>query len=175
MHRCGPETHRLTHRAFEPDDADVFYRLNSHPDVMRYTCEDMLPSEAAARRAILDYPDFREHGFGRWACVLKSTGQVIGFCGLKYLPEFDSVDVGYRFFPEYWGQGIATEACHASVAFGFSELNLPIILGFVKAENRASRRVLEKVGFRDCGLTSVGDVCAHRFECHRPRQSDGHD
>lgn len=172
MHLSGPETSRLTHRAFEPDDAAVFYRLNTHPDVMRYTCDDRPASEAAARQAIVEYPDFREHGFGRWACILKATGQVIGFCGLKFLSEVDSVDVGYRFFPEYWGQGFATEACRASVTFGFQELNLPVILAFVKAENAASRRVVEKVGFHDCGLTSVGDVCAHRFECYRSEQRD---
>lgn len=168
----GPETRRLRHRAFTPDDADALYRLNSHPEVMRYTCEPMLTSVAEARQAIIDYPDFRQHGFGRWACVLKSTDQIIGFCGLKYLDEFQAVDVGYRFFPEFWGQGLATEACRASVEFGFTTLQLPRILAFAIAENKASIRVLQKTGFASHGPTECSGVCALRFEQQHPGLPD---
>ena len=59
--------------------------------------------------------DYRKHGFGRWGVVLKATGRLIGFAGLKYLDELREVDVGYRLLPEYWGMGLATEAAQASV------------------------------------------------------------
>jgi RimJ/RimL family protein N-acetyltransferase len=52
---------------------------------MRFTGELLLPSLDAAREAIKNYPDFDTTGYGRWACVLKETNTVIGFCGLKYL------------------------------------------------------------------------------------------
>lgn len=172
QHLIGPQTPRLSHRAFCPDDAPTFYRLNSHPEVMRYTCEPMLTSEDEARRAIQAYPDFERHGFGRWACVQKSDNAIIGFCGLKYLEEFDAVDVGYRFFPQYWGMGIATEACRVCVEFGFDVLKLPRILGFVKPENTASIRVLEKVGFHDRGMTTCGSDSALRFEMESPLARD---
>ncbi|HCT45802.1 MAG: GNAT family N-acetyltransferase [Phycisphaerae bacterium] len=152
-YRSGPATERIEHRAFTLDDCESFYHLNSHPEVMRYTGEPPLRSLMDARRAIADYPDFETVGFGRWACVLKDTGAVIGFCGLKYLPELEEVDVGFRFFPEYWGQGIATETCSACIAFGFEVLKLDRILGLVLTENKASIRVLEK-----CGLTQNGEV-----------------
>ncbi len=151
--RTGPETNRIEHRAFTLDDAEDFYRLNSHPIVMRYTGEPPLDSLEDARRAIINYQDFETIGYGRWACVLKETSSVIGFCGLKYLPELDEVDVGFRFLPEYWGQGIATETCNACIEFGFNTLKLDRILGLVLTENAASIRVLEK-----CGLTRNGDI-----------------
>ncbi len=152
-YRSGPETERIEHRAFTLDDAEAFYRLDSHPEVMRFTGEPQLASLDQARQAIADYPDFDTVGYGRWACVLKESRKVIGFCGLKYLTELNEVDVGFRFFPDYWGQGIATETCSACIAFGFETLNLERILGLVLPENNASIRVLEK-----CGMTRSGEV-----------------
>ena len=152
-YRVGPETERIMHRAFTLADCDAFYRLNSHPEVMRFTGEPPLQSIDEAQRAITSYPDFETIGYGRWACVLKDTGAVVGFCGLKFLPELDEVDVGFRFFPEYWGQGIATETSRACIDFGFDVLKLDRILGLVLSENTASIRVLEK-----CGLVRNGEV-----------------
>lgn len=146
VYRNGPETDRLIHRAFSASDAEAFLNLNSDQQVMKYTCEPLLQSLAEARRCILDYPDFDEIGFGRWACVLKSNQTVIGFCGLKYLPDLQTVDVGYRFLPEYWGQGLATEACIASLNFGLMTIKLPEIIGLVLPDNTASIRVLQKAG-----------------------------
>ncbi|HGY92542.1 MAG TPA: N-acetyltransferase [Planctomycetes bacterium] len=147
-HLVGPETKRLEHRAFEVDDAEAFFALNGDPEVMRFTGEPMLSSVDEARQAISDYTDFEEFGFGRWACVLKSEGTVVGFCGLKYLRDLDEVDVGYRFIPEYWGRGLATEACVASLDFGFNVLGLEQIVAFVLPGNAASFRVLEKAGMQ---------------------------
>ncbi len=147
-HRQGPETSRLRLRAFSADDADDFYALNSHPEVLRYTGEPPLESLEAARVAIETYPDWAQYGFGRWACELKETQRVIGFCGLKHLPELNEVDLGFRFLPQYWGQGLATEASLASLKFGREVLQLQRIIALVLAENAGSVRVLEKVGLQ---------------------------
>lgn len=144
----GPTTERLELRALTADDAEAFHRLNSDPDVMRYTGEPPLESLEEAKVAIAEYPDFDSVGFGRWGCVLRGQKTIIGFCGLKHLAELDAVDVGYRFLPEYWGRGLATEACAASVRFGFDTLGLKHIIAMVLPENRGSIRVLEKVGMR---------------------------
>ncbi|WP_145385828.1 GNAT family N-acetyltransferase [Stieleria neptunia] len=159
----GPETTRLEHRVFTLDDASEFFALNGNPDVMHWTGEPLLTSLDAAREAIAKYPDFLEVGYGRWACVLKQTRAVIGFCGLKYLPELDVVDVGYRFHPEYWGHGFATEACAACLDFGFDTLRLREIFGFVLPMNVASIRVLEKVGMQSDGEVMYDGLLALRF------------
>lgn len=144
----GPETKRLFHREFMVDDTEAVFSLNSNPEVMRYTGEPLLQSLDAARQSILDYPDFNEVGFGRWACVLKENNAVIGFSGLKYLKDLDCVDVGYRLLPEYWGHGYATESCIACLKFGFKEMGLKEIVGLALPENTASIRVLEKSGMQ---------------------------
>ncbi len=163
-YRTGPETERLQHRAIIIDDAEAFFALNSDPDVMHYTGEPPLQSLDEARNAILTYPDFETVGYGRWACILKASGGFIGFCGLKYLPELDAVDLGYRFFPEYWGRGLATEACRACIEFGFETLKLDQIIGLVLPENAASIRVLEKVGMQLAGEITTEGETALRYE-----------
>ena len=171
-HKAGPETSRLQHRAFTVDDAGAFFALNSHPEVMRFTGEPPLPSLEAAREAIASYPDFDTVGYGRWACVLKETRTIIGFCGLKYLPLLDAVDVGYRFLPEYWGRGLATEACRASLEFGFDTLQLERIVGLVLPENVASIRVLEKVGMQADGRVVDDGELVLRYSISRRGWND---
>ncbi|MFG0275674.1 MAG: GNAT family N-acetyltransferase [Phycisphaerales bacterium] len=151
IHRTGPETDRLRHRAFTPDDAPAFFALNSDPEVMRFTGETPVASLGDAAAAIASYPDFETVGFGRWACVRKDTGAVIGFCGLKRLPDLHEVDIGYRLLPAHWGQGFATEACAACMRFGFERIGLERIIALVLPANTRSIRVLEKVGLRPEG------------------------
>jgi RimJ/RimL family protein N-acetyltransferase len=147
-HRRGPSTERIILRAFEASDAEALFRLNSHPDVMRFTGEPPMTSVDAAREGIERYPDWERYGYGRWACVLRSEGEdaaPIGFCGLKFLEDHDEVDVGYRFLPQYWGRGLATEVATASIEFGFSTLGLTEIVAYVLPDNQGSIRVLSKL------------------------------
>ncbi len=151
IYTTGPETPRLKLRALTEEDAEDVFALNSHPDVMKYTGEPPFRSLEDAVERIRTYPDFEERGFGRWGCLHKADQRVIGFCGLKYLSELDAVDLGYRLLPQYWGQGLATEAALATVAFGFDVLKLSEIIGLVMPGNVASIRVLEKVGMQPQG------------------------
>src|SRR5262249_8110165 len=109
------QTERLLLREFVEADAEAFLALGSDPAVNRYTGDPGLASLEQALEIMRAYPmaDYQRHGYGRWACVLKETGQVIGFAGLKYLPELDEVDLGYRLLAAYWGRGLATEASRA--------------------------------------------------------------
>ena len=144
------ETDRLLLREYVEEDADAFFKLNSDPQVLRFVPDKALPNVEQARQILIDHPiaDYRKHGFGRGACILKSTGENIGFAGLKYLEELGEVDVAYRLMPTYWGQGLATEAALASVRYGFADLGLKRIIGLAMPENIASVRVLEKSGLR---------------------------
>ena len=166
----GPTTERLMHRTFTVADADVAYALNSDPEVLRYTGDVPLTSVSHARQFIAGYTDFDTVGYGRWACVLRQTQVVIGFCGLKYLPDMGVVDVGFRLLPRYWGMGLATEACTACVAFGFETIGLKQIVAYVMPENTASVRVLEKSGLRfetECTYDGI-PVCRFVADASEP-------
>ena len=144
------ETDRLLLREYVEDDAEAFFKLNSDPEVLRFVPDKALLNVEQARQILVDHPiaDYRKYGFGRGACILKSTGEQIGFAGLKYLDELGEVDVAFRLMRAHWGQGLATEAALASVRFGFADLDLKRIIGLVMPENIASVRVLEKTGLR---------------------------
>src|SRR5437660_4900251 len=144
------KTERFIVRQCVDDDAEAFFKLNSDPDVLRFVPDKRLLNIEQARQILIDHPiaDYRKHGFGRGACILKSTGEQIGFAGLKYLEELGEVDVAYRLMRTHWSLGLATEAALASVRFGFADLDLKRIIGLVMPENIASVRVLEKTGLR---------------------------
>ena len=144
------ETDRLLLREYVEEDAETFFKLNSDPEVLRFVPDKRLLNVEQAGQILVDHPiaDYRKYGFGRGACILKSTGEQIGFAGLKYLEELGEVDVAYRLLPKYWGQGLATETALASVRYGFADLDLKRIIGLVMPANVASVRVLEKTGLR---------------------------
>jgi RimJ/RimL family protein N-acetyltransferase len=159
MGRLILETPRLLLREFEEGDAATFYVLGSDPAITRYTGDPGggLRSVEHAAEVLRSHPlaDYREYRFGRWACVLKQSAAVVGFAGLKRLPELGS-RCGYRFLPVHWGTGLATEAGRAVLRYGFETLGLRQVIGLVEPKNAASNRVLEKLGLRPDGLVSMG-------------------
>jgi RimJ/RimL family protein N-acetyltransferase len=148
------ETERLWLREFVEEDTPAFLRIMSDPLVTHSTGDGGVITLEQAREVLLSRPiaDYQKHGFGRWACVLKKSGEVIGFAGLKYLDELKEVDIGYRLLPGYWGFGLATEAARAAIAHGFARLGLQMIIGLVLPDNVASVRVLEKCGLMFTGM-----------------------
>ena len=144
------ETERLLIRPFSLEDADAFLPLVSLPEVLRFTGESPLASADEARELLKDRQlrDYELYGYGRMACIEKASGRLIGFSGLKYLDDIRETDVGYRFLPEAWGKGYASESTAAIMEVHPAQFGLTRIIGLVDPENRASVRVLRK-----CGLT----------------------
>ena len=123
---------------------------------MRYTPAgpDRNATETAAR--IAGYQRHQaERGFSKWIIVDRNSGRPIGDAGLLFIPEYDWIDFGYRLAQPYWGQGLATEAASAWMERAFGELRLSRLVSIVHPENRASIRILAKLGFRE---ESRGDV-----------------
>ncbi len=141
------ETERLVLREITLDDKEDLFTLHSYPEVQKYTGEPVVESLDEMEKAILGrIAHYKKYGFGRWATFLKEGKQFVGWAGLLYLPEFDEIDLGYRFLPEYWGIGIATEASRAILTYGFDTLKLKKIIAIAMKENKASIKVMEKIG-----------------------------
>src|SRR5438067_12580616 len=92
------ETDRLLLRQYVEADAEAFFKLNSDPEVLRFVPDKGLLNVEQARQILVDHPiaDYRKYGFGCGACFFKSTGEQIGFAGLKYLEAFGEVYVVFR-------------------------------------------------------------------------------
>jgi RimJ/RimL family protein N-acetyltransferase len=143
------ETERLILREMVLEDAKDMFRLHSNPEVQRYTGEDVITSLEDIPDKIKEFQNRDKNlGFGRWITILKKENQVVGWSGLAYLPEFNDIDIGYRFLPEYWGIGIATEASRAILSYGFNSLKLKKIIAIAYKENEASIKVMKKVGMQ---------------------------
>ena len=144
------ETARLLLRPFTVDDAAAWLPLISLPEVLRFLGETPTASVDEARRQLLARPlhDYAAYGFGRMAVIEQSSGRLVGFSGLKYVPALDEVDVGYRFLPDCWGKGYATESAAALMGAGRREHGIGRIVGQVHPGHLASARVLVKLGLR---------------------------
>lgn len=139
------ETNRLYLRELSVDDAENFFQLNSDEEVIRYTGDKAFTSIDDAKLFLENYNPYLEYGYGRWAVIDKSNETFLGWCGLKYSPEVDEVDIGFRFLKKYWNNGFATESAKACIDFGFNKLNLQTIVGRSMEANSASIKVLEKL------------------------------
>ncbi|MBL7925182.1 MAG: GNAT family N-acetyltransferase [Bacteroidia bacterium] len=142
------ETSRCRMREMQPGDGPVFYELNLDPEVIRYTGDQPFESVEAATDFLKNYDAYRKYGMGRWVVEQKDDGRILGWCGLKYLADEQEVDIGYRFFRRYWGQGFATETARCCIGYGFDVLRLPRIIGRSAVANLPSVRVLEKCGLK---------------------------
>ncbi|WP_400190617.1 GNAT family N-acetyltransferase [Hymenobacter sp. B81] len=143
-----PETDRLALRRLSLDDLDAVFRLDSDPAVMRYIIppRTLEGTREYLQEVVGDYPRFP--GLGRWAVIDKASGQLAGIHLLKHLEASGHIEVGYRFFPAYWGRGYATEMTRALLHYGFHQLDLQQIVGITNPANLASQHVLEKCGLR---------------------------
>ena len=153
------ETDRLLLRKFTEADALLLYELNLDPEVIRYT-HDPITDVEHARKILNDVilPQYVLYDHGRWAVHLRSNLEFTGWCGLKYLPETNEVDLGYRFMKKFWGNGYATEAALACIEYGFSNLHLHQVVGRALPGNIASIKVLEK-----CGMKYLHEEVMHGY------------
>jgi len=143
------ETDRLILERLRPEHRDELGRLHRDPQVMATLGGVRSPEETERVLAAIDL-HWEQYGFGLWAVREKATALFAGRGGLKHMNigECDEVEVAYALLPQYWGQGLATELAVASVRAGFERLHRPDLVCFTLTTNRASQRVMEKVGFR---------------------------
>jgi RimJ/RimL family protein N-acetyltransferase len=163
------ETEKLLLRKITEEDAAEIFLLNADQDVIRYTSDPALQSFDDAVKLIetIIRPQYHLYNHGRWAVILKQTNEFTGWCGLKYLPETDAIDLGYRFHKKYWGQGIASEAAKASLKYGFEKLLMKKITGRAMKENIASIKVLEKCGMKFLNEADLHEHPAFIYEITR--------
>jgi RimJ/RimL family protein N-acetyltransferase len=145
------ETERLVLRRFTAADVDDLFALDNDPAVMRFlnggtpTPRDVIERDFLP--LILGYYK-RFSGYGFWAATEKATGAFLGWFSVRPRDEVHPavVELGYRLNRVAWGHGYATEGARALIGHGFSLLGMERVYATTYQDNRASRRVMEKVG-----------------------------
>jgi ribosomal-protein-alanine N-acetyltransferase len=144
------ETPRLRLRPFEHADHAAHAAIYADLEVTRFLPGGPFLGDAAPARSARSLSHFAshwaQHGFGVWAVVDKTTGAVIGQCGLNVLPDGSDVELLYALARATWGRGLATEAGRAALDHGFESIGLPRIVAVTRPEHRASQRVMEHLG-----------------------------
>jgi RimJ/RimL family protein N-acetyltransferase len=150
-HGATPElrTPRLLLRAWRKEDEAPFAALNADAEVTAYLLgpfsRERSDAQIAAFRA-----HFAQHGFGRWAVEVRETARFIGTVGLSVIPYpahfAPGVEIAWRLARPFWGQGFASEAARAVLAFGFEHAGLPEIVALTVPANRRSQAVMERIG-----------------------------
>lgn len=140
-------TTRLEMRRLQPHDAEeVYYTYGSKPEVGRYLTWP-------THQGIGDTRQFLQHVNDAWnlgieftfGLRMRSLNRLVGAFGIQN--DDGRLEVGYVLAPNFWGQGIATEACTGMVNYLKNLPRVYRIQSFVDAENTASARVLIKSGF----------------------------
>lgn len=138
------------------DDLDKIHELNSCPEVDEYNTLGIPKSIDETKKLIEPIiepnPNEKKHMYV-WSIRLKNTNEFIGKAGLVLsLDRFKLGEIYYKFFPDFWRQGFATEVCKLLIKTGFENFNLHKVEAGVATGNIASVKVLEKSGMIREGL-----------------------
>ncbi|MET1255185.1 GNAT family N-acetyltransferase [Aliikangiella maris] len=160
------DTPRLQMREFTLEDVDAVYEFSSHPQVIEFTGDKLVESRENAKALIENVwlKEYQQYGYARYALIHKLDARIIGFCGIKFEPEDNLPDIGYRMLPVYWGQGLATEAVKATLQYAKEKLKLFKIFGEAVDENIASQQVMLKSGLQHVAQYQKYGYLVHRFE-----------
>jgi [ribosomal protein S5]-alanine N-acetyltransferase len=144
-------TARLSLRRPTAADIDDIYRIHRDPKACAHNPSDMLATRSDAEDLFGRWDGhWRRHGFGYW--VIRELGGegVLGFCGLKLmrLGEREVLNLFYRLDPPAWGDGVATEAATAVVAWAVADVPDRPVVARVRPDNIASARVAARAGLR---------------------------
>jgi ribosomal-protein-alanine N-acetyltransferase len=151
-------THRLQLRPFTRADLPALHALWTDRHVRRYLWDGDTVSETRAAEYLDESTaDFTHYGYGMWALSLRAEPHnVVGFCGLRAHAERPFPDLVYGLGPQWWGQGLATEAAQAVAAYVFGRGLVAGIEATVDVPNTGSGQVLEKLGMESRPPTQPG-------------------
>ncbi|NRB65298.1 MAG: GNAT family N-acetyltransferase [Saprospiraceae bacterium] len=131
-----------------PIHADLasIFALGNDPEVMRFISYGRTQSISEARVDLKRRIQQSVNGFGYWIAEYKDNSDFIGWIALKPLNKTEDIEIGYRFLKTHWNKGLATEGAKALLDYAFTNHSLQRVVSVAMAANKASTRVMEKLG-----------------------------
>ena len=162
-------TNRLKLIPFVSEHLEGLFKMNSDPEVMRYLGppETREQTEASILR---QQEKWAKYGFGWWSVFEHDSDELIGAACLQHLGhvETNPLEIGWRLLPKARGQGYATEAGQAAMDYGFETIGQTYLTAVTDTENKASARVMERLGMTYVGIQTHYDVPCVTYEMHKP-------
>lgn len=145
-------TDRLTIRPCLPEDCDAMFAYRTLPEVADY-----LPSRPTDPAAFAER--FRQLDFQSVTLMMQVDGVVVGDLFLMLKDGWAQAEVadraqdceaeiGWAVSPSYAGRGLATEAARELLRICFEDLGVRRVVAVCFADNRGSRRIMDKLGMR---------------------------
>ena len=171
------ETRRCILREIALEDLDALYGLYQDEASARYV-EGMQKDREAEMEVTKAYIRnmYGFYGYGMWAAIEKSTGDIIGKVGLEgcTLHGEPALQLGYLVGKPYQNKGYATELCQAALAFAAEETGFEEINCLIQKENAVSIHLAEKLGFSWQEEVEIQGKTMQRYKklLHFPRNMD---
>ena len=141
------ESERVYLRKMALEDVESIIKLNQDSEVIRYLKPPNADKDFYIKNVEIQNNYYsRNPGMGAWSAIEKTTGNYIGYFGLKYLKDTKDVEISYALLKEYRGKGYCFEVSKELTGYAFNKLMLNKLIGIAEAENGASLKVLEKLG-----------------------------
>ena len=140
-------------------DVEALHALWTSGAVRRYLWDDEIISRERTDDAIATSERlFEENDFGLWVMRDRFDKSLAGFTGIWPFREAGEFELLYGVDERLWGHGYATEAAQAVIEYCFTTLRMPSLRASSDADNAASHRVLEKLGFSETRRDTVGGI-----------------
>jgi RimJ/RimL family protein N-acetyltransferase len=147
------EGSRIRLRPLRANDADALYALHSDSQVMRYWSRTAWTDPAESISHLARMAQAERDGDIPWAIARREDDVLIGSMSLfQIIPEHARSLFGYSLQSASWGNGFALEAARLGLAHAFSALGLERIEADIDPANQPSRRLVERLGFKQEGL-----------------------
>lgn len=143
------ETDRLLLRRFRDTDVDALAPVFAKPEVWMFPYGRGFTREETSLFLKMQIEEWNACGFGCWLATEKARDRVIGYVGISvphFLPDIlPAVEVGWRFDPDVWGRGYATEGAAAALDQAFMTLGLDRVCSAPQTDNPPSSRVCDRL------------------------------
>lgn len=148
------KTERLRLRTLMLGDLDKVHELHSIPETDHYNTLGIPTAVEQTRSIVFEWMDAEKEPRKRYTFYVEDyAGYFVGLFGLVLgKPRFRNLEMWFKFHPNYWNRGYATEAVKNVLEFCFNELNMHRVEAGCATGNRASARVMEKAGMTREGI-----------------------
>lgn len=147
------KTLRIGFSIWNNADLNLASQLWGEKEVTRFICSTgKFTQEDIENRLNTEICNYELYHIQYWPVFDLSTGELIGCCGIRpYKSETHCYELGFHLREKYWGQGYAAEAAKAAIDYSFHLLNAEKLYAGHHPQNKASEKLLMKLGFQCIG------------------------
>lgn len=158
------KTERLLLRQFADSDLENVFKGLSNPEVIKYYGVSFQTLEAT-KEQILFFADLEKNDTGIWFAICSVDNTTFyGAGGLNNLSkEHKKAEIGFWLISNFWGYGIMKEAMPLICKYGFDNLGLNRIEGFVESENKNCKNAMAKLDFQYEGTMKDCEIKNGKF------------